>query len=402
MRTVLFVESGGSGGGSFQSLHLILRTLDPERFRPVVAFLSRTRWLDEVRALGVRAELVTDRAFSTHVPWWLRKRFEHTVYRSHRRLGPLADAAVRLAHAPLLRGLKRLAREEGADLLYSNNQLNRNLFMVYLARDLALPLVCHWRSMSSDGFHPRKCAMVNATMAAGIAISEVVRDHWVGQGVDPARLTVIHNGLPPMGGIVPLDLHAEFGIPAGRRVIVLVGRVEWEKNHPLMFEAFRRLLARRPETALLVVGDGTKLAEMQTLARDMGLGGHVVFTGYEARAQGIIAGADVLAQPSLTDPFSRTVLEAMALGVPVAATAVGGVFEAVRDGENGLLTPVGDAAALAEALERLLDDAELRERLTQNARRTILERFDQAVQTRKIEAVLDRILDRVLDRDSGR
>lgn len=393
MRTVLFVESGSGGGGSFESLFLILSTLDRRRFRPVVAFLTETRYLDQVRRLGVRAEVLTDLVFSARVPWWLRKRFEHTAYRSHRRLpGPLADWAVRLAHFPLLRALRRLVREEGADLLYSNNQLNRNLFMVYLARDLGLPLVCHLRSMSSDGFHPRKCAMINDTVAANIAISTVVRDHWLVQGIDPDRTELIHNGLPPLDRVAPLDLHAEFNIPREHKVVVLVGRVEWEKNHPLMFQGFRLLLDRRLDTTLLVVGHGTKLEEMKQLARDTGLGDKVVFTGYEPRAQAIIAGADALAQPSLTDPFSRTVLEAMALGVPVAATDVGGVREAVEHGRNGLLVPVGDAPALADALGRLLDDETLRQRLTAEARRTIVERFDQAGQTRKIEAVLHRVL----------
>ncbi|MGE4552406.1 MAG: glycosyltransferase family 4 protein [Desulfovibrionaceae bacterium] len=403
MRTVLFVESGGSGGGSFQSLYLILKTLDRERFRPMVAFLSRTRYVEEVRALGVPVRVLTDWAFSTHVPWWLRKRFEHTVYRSHRRFpGALADWAVRLAHFSLLHGLRRLVREEGVDLLYSNNQLNRNLFMVYLARDTGLPLVCHWRSMSSDGFHPRKRAMINAGMAMGIAISTVVRDHWIGQGVDPHHLELIHNGLPPMGTVAPLDLKAEFGVPEGRQTVVLVGRVEWEKNHPLMFQGFKLLLDRLPETTLLVVGDGTKLEEMRALARDMGLADKVVFTGYEARAQAIIAGADLLAQPSLTDPFSRTVLEAMALGVPVVATDVGGVREAVEHEVNGLLTPVGDAPALAEAMARLLGDPGLRTRLADNARRTIAERFDQSVQTRRIEAVLDRVLNSAPRHEPGK
>ena len=394
MRTVLFVESGSGGGGSFESLYLILKTLDRERFRPVVVFLTTTRYVDQVRSLGVRVEVLTDLVFSARVPWWLRKRFEHTAYRSHRRFpGRLADWAVRLVHWPLLRGLRRLARDEGADLLYSNNQLNRNLFMVYAARDLGLPLVCHLRSMSSDGFHPRKCALINRAVSANIAISRVVRDHWLGQGIDPARTLLIHNGLPPMGAVEPLNLRAEFDIPREHKVVVLVGRVEWEKNHPLMFEGFKLLLDRLPETTLLVVGDGTKLDEMRALARDMGLADRVVFTGYEPRAQAIIAGADLLAQPSLTDPFSRTVLEAMALGVPVVATDVGGAREAVEHDGNGLLVPLGDAGALARAMERLLRDGELRDRLTTAARETIRERFDQAVQTGKIEAVMAGALD---------
>lgn len=391
MHTVLFVESGTSGGGSFLSLKLLVDSLDKTRFRPVVVFLNRTRFYEEFRQLGVDTRLVFDAACTTTLPWGIRKRFEHLADRAHTRPKVFEDISLWLAHGSLLRSLRRIVREEQVDLLYSNNNVHRNVFMPMLARQTGLPLVCHLRSMGKETYTPRRKEYTDRAVSQYVAISEVVRDNWLEEGLEPGKVHLINNGLPAMTD-APLDLASEFGVPAGDKVIGIIARVTWEKGHDLLFRAFQLLRQTRPEVSLVVAGDGPKLAELKALAQELGQENKIYFLGYESRAHALVQSLDVLAQPSRTDPFSRSVLEAMQVGVPTVTTAVGGIFELIEDGVNGLLVPVGDETALARALERLLTDQALRTQLVDNALDTVQERFDLARQTRKIEAVMDQAL----------
>ncbi len=124
---------------------------------------------------------------------------------------------------------------------------------------------------------------------------------------------------------------------------------------------------------LAIAGDGPDRGALERRARELGLDGRVSFLGTVSREQvlRLFRAADASVLPSAWENFPHTVVEALAVGCPVIATAVGGVPEVVRDGENGLLVPPGDAAALAEAIARFFSDGELRGRLYESAARSV-------------------------------
>jgi len=152
-----------------------------------------------------------------------------------------------------------------------------------------------------------------------------------------------------------------------------------------------RALATMPETTFVVVGGGGQLQELEQLAEDLGRGERTFFFGYQPDPQDYVAGMDVVVQPSRREAVGLAVLEAMAAGLPVVATDVGGMGEAVVDGVTGFLVPPDDVDALADALGQLVGDSELRTRMGAAARARYEEHFSAARLARTYEALYDEL-----------
>lgn len=181
------------------------------------------------------------------------------------------------------------------------------------------------------------------------------------------KLATVHNGVK--------DVAAHLGADPGGEppVIASVARFEPQKDHPTLLRALASL-GDRP-WKLRLVGDGPRLEEMRGLARELGIGDRVEFLGARDDVAEILAGAQLYVLASRWEGFPRTILEAMRAGLPVVASDVGGVSEAVADGRSGTVVPAGDGEALTDALARLLQDPELRVRLGSLGRQRYQERF---------------------------
>jgi glycosyltransferase involved in cell wall biosynthesis len=175
----------------------------------------------------------------------------------------------------------------------------------------------------------------------------------LGWGLDENRVEVLPNPAPAERPDGAEDL------PPG--TLVFAGRLTAQKGLATALEA----LVRVPAARLVLVGDGPDRAALEELARETGLDGRVEFRGSRPRRDVLrtLAGADAALLPSEWENLPHAAIEALAMGTPVVATAVGGVPEIVRDGENGLLVPPRDPQALAEAIERVIGDKPLRDRL---------------------------------------
>jgi glycosyltransferase involved in cell wall biosynthesis len=179
-------------------------------------------------------------------------------------------------------------------------------------------------------------------------------------GVPEERLTVLPNPSPELPALAPREeLRAKLGLEGP--ALAFAGRLTRQKALEVAFEAVRRL----PEVVLLVAGDGPERESLERTAQELGLDGRIRFLGSQSRlgVLELFRAADASVLSSAWENLPHTVVEALAAGTPVIATATGGVVEVVRDGENGLLVPPGDAAALAAAIERFLGDQALQQRL---------------------------------------
>ncbi|HZS25123.1 MAG TPA: glycosyltransferase family 4 protein [Gaiellaceae bacterium] len=190
--------------------------------------------------------------------------------------------------------------------------------------------------------------------------SAYLRELAVSWGVDPDRVSVLPNPAPPPPQLAPRDeLRARYGLDGP--ALAFAGRLAPQKSLRVALEA----VAAEPDVSFAIAGDGDERGAVERAVGELGLGDRVRLLGPLPR-QGVLelfAAADASLLSSSWENFPHTVVEALAVGTPVIATATGGVAEVVRDGENGLLVPVGDAAALAEAIRRFFADAELRSRL---------------------------------------
>ncbi|MDA0563800.1 glycosyltransferase family 4 protein [Streptomonospora sp. S1-112] len=234
---------------------------------------------------------------------------------------------------------------------------------------------------------------------AVIAPSGFYRDRALAEGVPADRVHLIEHGVeaPAAAPPRPPDGHGPgWGLPADSWVALSVGRIYRPKGTLELVRAAAAARAALPRLRVVVVGpDGPSdyARHVRAEARRLGLADTVVFAGPhppDTMAR-VLARADAVVAPSLTEGFGLAVAEAMGLGRPVVAAAVGGLADMVTDGRDGLLVPPGDVGALAAALVRLAGDPDLAARLGAAARRTVLRRYTVVRMAAQTAAVYDRL-----------
>ena len=182
------------------------------------------------------------------------------------------------------------------------------------------------------------------------------------------KIFVQHNAIRPQpkpSDAEVSELKRHLGMAEHDRLIISIGRLSKEKAHVVLIEAFRLLCTNlNLSCRLVIVGDGPERASLETAARASGQNDRITFAGQVSNVQPFYAAADVFVLPSLSEGSPNVLLEAMAAEVPIVATAVGGVTEIVSNEESSLLVPPKNPPALAAAIDRLLQDSALAQRLT--------------------------------------
>jgi glycosyltransferase involved in cell wall biosynthesis len=211
-------------------------------------------------------------------------------------------------------------------------------------------------------------ALANRWSSRVITVSAALGDEYVRRGLSPKRLAVVHNGIEVQRFHHSFDetrrrLHREFAIPGGAPIVATVSVLRPAKGIEVLIEAIEAV----PDAVFLIIGDGPKREEWQQLATARGVGGRIRWAGFRTDVDALLAGCDLLAHPSLDEAFPTVLLEAMAAGLPVVATDVGGIPEIVQPGITGSLVPAGDAGLLADAIRRSLGDRVLLHRMREAA-----------------------------------
>jgi glycosyltransferase involved in cell wall biosynthesis len=225
-----------------------------------------------------------------------------------------------------------------------------------------------------------------------LTVSGPFRDQLAGLGVKRDRIEVIHNAIPLDWGAKGREpgqaaaTRASLGIPAERKVILIVGRLSREKDHLTLLEAMNQMRSSI-QTHLVIVGEGPERPRIEERIRRLNLEGQVTLTGQQASAEPYYGIADVAVLSSLSEGSPNALLEAMVSNLPVVATAVGGIPEIVAHEESALLVRPGDSQAMSESMIRLLTDNALAEKLTGKSRLLIEERHTPEARARKLSDI---------------
>ena len=237
-------------------------------------------------------------------------------------------------------------------------------------------------------------ALCDAMVVVSNQVHEVqLRQPWI----DPTKLVVIPNGVPVETATCcspesTQALRQEWGIDADVLVVGTVARLGPEKGHAYLLEAVAEVLKQVLQTRLLLVGDGPMRSQLEDRAKALGVADSIVFAGLRHDVQTILSLFDLFVLPSLWEGLPMAVLEAMAAGLPVVATAVGGTPEVVVDGVTGLLVPPRDPHALAEAILRLLRDPDLRKRMGGAGRERVAAHFSVEQMVQRTEKLYEHLL----------
>ena len=240
------------------------------------------------------------------------------------------------------------------------------------ARLAGVPRVLHTRHFTRLASMSRRQTLL-ATVAARlvdtvVCVSEDSARVALNEGLVPARLRTLHNG-------IDLERFALCG-PARHGPAVLVARLSPEKDIATLLRATALVAEQCPGFRLEIAGSGVCLPELQLLSRELGLVDHVSFLGEVDDIPALLAKASFFVLPSLTEGISLTLLEAMARGLAVVATRVGGNPEVVEDGVTGTLVPPGQPEALARAMLEMHADYDRSQRMGQAGRQRVENHFD--------------------------
>jgi L-malate glycosyltransferase len=211
-----------------------------------------------------------------------------------------------------------------------------------------------------------------------LAISEAVARVLVQDGIRPERITVVHSGiaLDLIRQTPRLGIRRRLQLPPDTRIAANVAALVAHKDHATLIATAHRLVSRYPDLHWVIAGDGVLKERLQDQVKSLGLAERVHLIGQIVEPERLIADADLFVMSSQEEGLGTAVLEAMALGIPIASTSAGGLPEMLERGA-GLLVPPRDPVALAEAVTRILEDPDLARSLSCRAREEVLRFTDR-------------------------
>jgi glycosyltransferase involved in cell wall biosynthesis len=351
-------------GGQERQTVLNVRTMDRLRFQPVVACLHlEGEHLEDLARIGIRPVLVD-------------------VGRKMLRPGTALEV-VKLA---------RLIRDHRIAIVHAQD-IYTNVLGTLAARLAGVPSITTRVDLGHHITGYRRPLTRLACLAADRVLVNAlcVRDLVLREGVEPDRVVVVRNGVD-LDALERTARDADDpALPPGAWITCVANMHHPVKGQTDLLVALREVLREHPDARLALVGDGVRRPLLERLAGQLGVSSRVHFLGFRLDGAAILARTAVAVSASYAEGISNAILEAMALRLPVVATAVGGSPELVREGRTGFLVPPGAPGALARRLSDLLADAGLRHRMGERGRRVVEREFDVAQMRLGYDALYDEL-----------
>lgn len=362
----------GTGGGPEKTILLGTARTDPSRYSVTVCYIRDQR--DAVFQVGQRADdLPID-----YVELTERHSFDRSV----------------------LARLRALVRERRIDIVHAHDYKCDLLALMLRRAEGIMPLsTSHgwtghsWRERRV--YYPADRWLL-ARFPRVIAVSSEIRDALVRAGAHPDRVVVVLNGIDHEAfrrdPAREADARWFFGLPCHATILGSVGRLEPQKNFPMLVRAFARIASEFPEAMLVVAGEGSARTAIESEAGALGLGERFRLMGHVSDVPLLHHALDAFVQASDYEGTPNSVLEAMALETPIVATAAGGTAELARHGLDALITPPGDEPALAIAMRELLSDQAAARQRAASARRRVERELSFATRMSTVEAIYDDLM----------
>ena len=292
-----------------------------------------------------------------------------------------------------MRQIRRIVEGDGVDLVHAHGY-KADFYALLATRMAKAPVTATCHNWLGESGTMRAYARLDRYLLRffdGIAaVSESVAEQ-LGQARVRQRVHVIPNGVPmPCSGS-----RSTFAdqIRMGDRIVVgTVGRLSSEKGASFLIEAAAKICPDFPRAFFVLVGDGPMRSALEARVRELGMEGQFLFTGQRHDVQQIYRAFDIFVLPSLEEGMPMALLEAMAAGLPVVATKVGGVPDIVNDPSVGTLVDPGDANAIATGIRDLLSDRSRREEIGSKGRKRVEESFSAAAMARRYVELYQQVL----------
>jgi glycosyltransferase involved in cell wall biosynthesis len=373
-RNILFLQSSSEGYGSGKIILQVLRLYKKEGYHPIVLLTNS----------GPLQSVLENEGFHVYVQnlGILRRKYVN-----------LTGLLNRLSkNLKAYRFLSELHQKYQFELVYSNTLAV--IVGAYWAKRRHIPHVWHIHEilLGPKPLVKMLASLLDQSTSSPIAVSFAVENNWQPL-LKKSKIQVIHNGIPyePFLEDYP-EAKKGLGLPSDKVTIGMIGRINPWKGQFFFLELVDQLSKKYPNTHFVLVGDPFSgyehiLEEIKKEIRDKNLEARVSYLGFREDIPRVLAALNIFVLPSiLPDPFPTVILEAMAAGIPVVATGSGGASEMVLDGETGFLIPIGNVEKGIEALEKLIQDSDMRQRFGESGRKRVLseyslEAFEEKIKT---------------------
>jgi len=385
--TILYLHASDDHYGADVILLQIVRELDRTRFHPIVVLP------EDMRHIGLLSKELTQAGIEwVHLPIAIVRR----RYLKPKNLLPFLNSLMRGTLA-----VGRLARSRNAQLIHGFTFAVVAAPLAALA--LRLPLIMQVHEILERPVLIRKLlhSLYARSASAILCVSEATRGHVLSdQPRAASRLKRIYNGIAPLPAPCGTrsEVRAALGVPSDRPLIGMMGRVSAWKGQDIFLRAAARVRISHPACHFIAIGgvfdgDVERWKALFSLRQSLGLEDAVTLCGFRKDARDLLFAMDIFVLPSTApDPFPTVILEAMSAGLPVIASAHGGPLEMVLDGQTGLLVPPADPAALAVAIQRLLDHPTLGLALGASGRTRMLQHFEHSRYLEEVQQLYEQVL----------
>ncbi|MGI8733617.1 MAG: glycosyltransferase [Pyrinomonadaceae bacterium] len=374
-KVLIMVDSFDTGGAESQALLLTRRLLDQGRYEPFLACLKRRGvLLAEADQLG---------------------------------LGQIPEFPLTSFYdANMVRQLCRFiqyVRERRIDVVHPQS-FYTNIFAITGAALARVPVRIAFRGETEGWRTPAQNFVERWAYRIASAVhanSDAVRKYLIENGVAPARIITVHNGLEmsrvtPAPGVDRLQLQAELGLPhrEDESFVTIIANMRHDvKDHPMFLRAAARVAKEIPQTRFVLAGEGELSGSLQSLAAELGISEQTHFIGRCDKVAELLSLSDVCVLSSKAEGFSNSILEYMAAGCPVVATDVGGAREAILEGQCGFLVLSGDYETMADRIVLLLRDPQRAQSMGARGRQIVEERFSDRALAENTQAMYDHLFE---------
>jgi len=295
----------------------------------------------------------------------------------------------------------KIAKDNWDHLFYGNG-FQTLKWLAFGAFILRIRTVCHLHESSYEHYNSMRARLLSPCISHFIAISQSVRDLFVqGSGISPEKISVVHNGIKVDTDVTKSkserdSVLREFGAPAAGYLVMMAARTDPLKGHEVFFRAAAEVLKSRSDVRFLVAGfepgegSQSKLhADLLALVYALGIEKDVTLIGYTEKVRTLMRCSDVVVVPSTSEGFGRTAIEAMAEKAALIVSRVGGLKEIVHQDIDGLFFENLDYADLSQKILYLINNQEVRERISTQAYLAAREYYSIPTMTGKIQKLLE-------------
>lgn len=348
MKKVLYLLNHAGKAGTERYIQILVEHLNNKKTKAYFAYNIEGLLVERLKALGVETFRIK-----------LRNRFDLRAAWQLARLCKKLD--IDIIHAQFLREnyiamLSRLFNSR-TSVVYTNHFI--------LANNLLTRVTNH---------------LITSLQAGIIAVCNRGREMMIANGINSKKIKVLFNAVDPeyWGKPEASTLRSEFGIGDDTMILLCASRFAYDKGHRYLVRSIARLREITDKKFMLILaGDGPLQKEIKGLAEELGLGKHIIFTGFRSDIKNLYNGSDIYINSSEHEASSFNIIEALATGLPVVATDKGGNNDIINEQNDcGILVQYDDEDDTAGAIKRLMEDPTLRERLSKNALKAVNEKFN--------------------------